>query len=272
MCGINGTSEHDGPASESEVRDLITLAHRHGHLSRNEHSLINNVFEFDDMIVRRVMVPRKEVSFFDVDDTLPHIIEQVQRTKHTRYPVCNGSLDDVVGRHIKDYWGSTWIHLISVPVRHATTQKAHETMPISRFSDISRQPTNFSRGLTSSDPSLVLSLWKMFSNVSLALSRMSLIPNNRTSFRLAPVSFLSPVRPTSQRCGVNLASHSTNQIKRIPSVVCSWITSRRSQNLVTRFNSKAQRQKSWKYEVTMPARSGSFWKKKPKRVRNAAGV
>ena len=60
MCGINGTSEHDGPASESEVRDLITLAHRHCHLSRNEHSLINNVFEFDDMIVRRVMVPARK--------------------------------------------------------------------------------------------------------------------------------------------------------------------------------------------------------------------
>ena len=57
MCGINGTSEHDGPASD-QVRDLI--AHRHGHLSRNEHSLINNVFEFDDMIVRRVMVPRRK--------------------------------------------------------------------------------------------------------------------------------------------------------------------------------------------------------------------
>ena len=133
MCGINGTSEHDGPASESEVRDLSTLAHRHGHLSRNEHSLINNVFEFDDMIVRRVMVPRKEVSFFDVDDTLPHIIEQVQRTKHTRYPVCNGSLDDVVGvAHIKDLLGidpdSSDFSLRSVM---RPPKKVHETMPIS---------------------------------------------------------------------------------------------------------------------------------------------
>lgn len=132
-CGINGTSEHDGPSSESEVRDLITQAHRHGYLSRDEHSLIHNVFEFDDMIVRRVMVPRNEVSFFDVNDSLPHIIEQVQRTKHTRYPVCNGSLDNVVGvAHIKDLLG---IDLntpdFSIQSVMRPPKKVHETMPIS---------------------------------------------------------------------------------------------------------------------------------------------
>ncbi|MDA7874812.1 hemolysin family protein [Rhodopirellula sp.] len=133
MCGITGASEHDGPTSESEVRDLITQAHRHGYLSRNEHSLINNVFEFDDMLVRRVMVPRGEVSFFDINDSLPHIIEQVQRTKHTRYPVCNGSLDDVVGvAHIKDLLG---IDLDSPDFKIQSVmrppKKVHETMPIS---------------------------------------------------------------------------------------------------------------------------------------------
>ncbi|MDE0865072.1 MAG: hemolysin family protein [Rubripirellula sp.] len=106
IFGITGSSEHDGPASETEVRDLLREAHRHGYLTRNEHSLINNVFEFDDIIVRRVMVQRGDVAFFDIHQSLPDIIEQVRRTKHTRYPVCDGSLDEVVGvAHIKDLLG-----------------------------------------------------------------------------------------------------------------------------------------------------------------------
>ncbi len=106
----------------------------HGNLSRNEHSLINNVFEFDDMIVRRVMLPRGDVAFFDINEPLTGLRDLVRRTMHTRYPVCDRSLDKVIGViHIKD--------LLVIPPEDENfdlrsimrpPKKVHETMPISR--------------------------------------------------------------------------------------------------------------------------------------------
>lgn len=136
LVGITGASEHDGPTTEEEIRALLREAHIHGNLTRNEHSLINNVFEFDDLIVRRVMVPRGEVAFFDVNQPMAEIVDQVRRSKHTRYPVCDGSLDAVLGvAHIKD--------LLIAPEQAADEvfdlksvmrppKKVPETMPISR--------------------------------------------------------------------------------------------------------------------------------------------
>ena len=133
LVGISGAAE-DGPSTEEEIRALLREAHVHGNVSRSEHSLINNVFEFDDLIVRRVMVPRREVAFFDVDQPLSEIIDQVRRSKHTRYPICAGSLDNVLGvAHIKD--------LLGIPVESEEfdlrsvmrpPKKVPETMPISR--------------------------------------------------------------------------------------------------------------------------------------------
>ena len=58
------------------------------------------------MICRRVMVPRSEAVFFEVDQPLAECLEIVQRAKHTRYPLCEDSLEHVIGIiHIKDLVG-----------------------------------------------------------------------------------------------------------------------------------------------------------------------
>ncbi|MGB7345633.1 MAG: hemolysin family protein [Pirellulaceae bacterium] len=134
LVGIQGASEHETVNTEEEIRALLREAHVHGNLSRNEHSLINNVFEFDDLIVRRVMLPRGSVAFFDVNQPVAALRELVRTTMHTRYPVCDGSLDKVLGVvHIKD--------LLTVPESDANfdvrsilrpPKKVHETMPISK--------------------------------------------------------------------------------------------------------------------------------------------
>ena len=134
LVGITGASEHDGVNTEEEIRALLREAHIHGNLSLNEHSLINNVFEFDDMIVRRVMLPRGKVDFFDINQPVANLRELVRTTMHTRYPVCDGSLDKVLGVvHIKD--------LLTIPESDADfdiktiirpPKKVPETMPISK--------------------------------------------------------------------------------------------------------------------------------------------
>lgn len=106
LVGIEGGGEHDTPHSEEEIRGLLREAHIHGNLSRNEHHLLDAVFEFDDQIVRRIMVPRNEVEFLDINLPPTENMALAQRTKHTRYPVCDGSLDKLLGVvHVKDLVG-----------------------------------------------------------------------------------------------------------------------------------------------------------------------
>ncbi len=104
--GLGGGTGHETPHSEDEIRALLREAHIHGQLSRNEHYLLNNVFEFDDLICRLVMVPRAEVQFIDVNQSFPEQLKYLKETKHTRYPVCDGSLDHLLGvLHMKDLLG-----------------------------------------------------------------------------------------------------------------------------------------------------------------------
>jgi CBS domain containing-hemolysin-like protein len=133
-AGIQGASEHEIPHSEEEIRALLMQAHIAGELSRSEHRLINAVFEFDELICRRVMLPRADVVYLDANASLPNILAIFNRTKHTRYPVCDGSLDKILGVvHIKDLIGSScetdfdWRSVIRAP------QYVPETMPVRRL-------------------------------------------------------------------------------------------------------------------------------------------
>ncbi|MFK7738814.1 MAG: hemolysin family protein [Planctomycetota bacterium] len=101
--GIEAGSGHDEDHSEDEIRAMMRQARVRGVLSPTEDRLLHAVFEFDDMLCRRVMLPRREIVWVDADATRAQCLQLVQRTKHTRYPVCEGSLDRIVGvLHIKD--------------------------------------------------------------------------------------------------------------------------------------------------------------------------
>jgi len=103
LVGLKETDSHGETFTETEIRALVHQAHVHGELTRNEHTLIDAIFEFDDQVCRRIMLPRHDVAFVDVTQPVPRTMDMIRRTRHTRYPVCEGSLDNVVGvLHIKD--------------------------------------------------------------------------------------------------------------------------------------------------------------------------
>lgn len=104
--GLSSDGGHDSPHNEEEIRALVREAHIHGHLTGSEHRLLNAVFEFDDLICRLVMVPRGDVDFLDINRPFPELLQYAIETKHTRYPLCDSSLDSLLGVvHIKDLLG-----------------------------------------------------------------------------------------------------------------------------------------------------------------------
>lgn len=103
MVGVQNADGHDSPHTEDEIRALMAQAHMHGELTRTEVGLLNAVFEFDDMVARQIMLPRADTVFFDADQSLDECISIIRETKHSRYPVVERSLDNVIGiLHIKD--------------------------------------------------------------------------------------------------------------------------------------------------------------------------
>ena len=132
--GLEEAGEHGEPVSEKELRLMIRESHLHGNITRNEHSLIESVFNFDDMVCRRVMVVRREVEFLDINRPFAESIATVQRTKHTRFPLCDGTMDDVVGVvHIKDMVGISSDAQFDLCSIARPPKKVPENMPISKL-------------------------------------------------------------------------------------------------------------------------------------------
>ena len=120
--------------TEDEIRAYIHLGRREGELSASEQQLLNAVFRFDDMLARQVMVARRDVAWFDAGWSLKECLTVARETRHTRFPLCRGSLDEVLGLvHVKDLVGiadseDTLIESIARPLQHIP-----DTMPLSRL-------------------------------------------------------------------------------------------------------------------------------------------
>ncbi len=132
--GLGESNEQSIPYTEEEIRALLSEAHIHGNLTRSEHRLIDAVFEFDDMVCRRIMVPRGEVEFIDINEQTTTSLDMMRRTKHTRYPVCDGSLDEVLGvLHVKDLVGRDVDDQFDFRSIMRPPKKVPENMPISKL-------------------------------------------------------------------------------------------------------------------------------------------
>ena len=134
LAGVDPASAHHDVPTEAEIRVLLQQARTQGYLSRSEHRLLNAVFEFDDLICRKVMQPRMDVIFIDVERSSREIIEMVRAVRHSRYPVCRGSMDNVLGLlHIKDLIGMAADDRFSLPSIIRPAQFVPETIHISRL-------------------------------------------------------------------------------------------------------------------------------------------
>ncbi|MCE2846625.1 MAG: hemolysin family protein [Sphingobacteriales bacterium] len=96
MLGLQGndTSEIH---SEEEIRMLLTESEEGGAIKPSEHELIQNVFEFDDRVVRQILIPRNKVSAVDVESTKQEVIRLVIDEGYSRMPVYKDSLDNIIG-------------------------------------------------------------------------------------------------------------------------------------------------------------------------------
>ena len=92
--GISGSFPQVG---EEEIRTLIAAGAQLGTVEAQEAELLEKVFRFGDRQVREIMTPRPEIVWVERGTTLEGFFPIYLEHRHTRFPVYDGSMENVVG-------------------------------------------------------------------------------------------------------------------------------------------------------------------------------
>ncbi len=93
-----GVNPLDGKNDHLSTEELRTLVNESGALiPQSNQSMLLGVLELGDVTVNDIMIPRNEVEGIDLDQELEQILEQLSCTKHTRLPVYQGDINQIVG-------------------------------------------------------------------------------------------------------------------------------------------------------------------------------
>ena len=97
LVGLKPTSEHESVHSEEEIRMLLAASTAAGMIEKEEQAMIQSVFEFGDLTADQVMTPRTEMTAVPATTGVPQLVTLFTETGHTRLPVYEGTLDNIVG-------------------------------------------------------------------------------------------------------------------------------------------------------------------------------
>ena len=104
LLGIDPNTE-DEKLSEEEIRMMVDIGNQKGVIDSEEKEIIQNVFEFDDLTVGEFATHRTNISWLWLDETLDEWEKTIHETRHSLYPICEETVDNVVGiLRAKDYF------------------------------------------------------------------------------------------------------------------------------------------------------------------------
>ncbi len=135
LLGHDPANEHEVYTGD-EIKLLVDESTESGLINPEQNEFVDNVLDLGDKDAESIMTPRTDVVFLDIEDPLEENLEVIKQHKYTRYPVCRGNRDHIVGFvHIKDLYGlapdtpmSEWNIRELPPIP--------ETVPIARLIDL----------------------------------------------------------------------------------------------------------------------------------------
>ena len=95
LIGLSRESENTVTAEELHL--VVAEAQTAGVLEESERAIISGIVRLADRPVREVMTPRTDVDWIDVNSTADELHSALKQSTHSRIPVVNGSVDDIVG-------------------------------------------------------------------------------------------------------------------------------------------------------------------------------
>lgn len=95
LLGVSKSDEP--PITEDEIKVLIEQGTQVGIFDETEQDMVEGVFRLNDRSINALMTPRTEIEWLDTNDPPEQIIKQITESIHSRFPVAQETLDNVVG-------------------------------------------------------------------------------------------------------------------------------------------------------------------------------
>ena len=103
LVGVDPAAGHELVHSVEELKMIVSASAEEGVVASEESDMLHAIFDFGELLVRRVMIPRTEISAFEADIRLNEAIEIAVQSSFTKFPIYDDDLDNIIGIvHIKD--------------------------------------------------------------------------------------------------------------------------------------------------------------------------
>ena len=101
--GFQAADENDEAHSEEEIKLIIDASQKGGVIDDTESEIIQNAISFSEIFAHEIMIPRQEMKCIYQNSSFNEVMEFVKQNKHTRFPLCAGDKDQILGMiHIRD--------------------------------------------------------------------------------------------------------------------------------------------------------------------------
>lgn len=105
LMGVDMSGEGDEAHSVAELRKVLAASHVHGELGGEEAGILSRALDFSDLTVGELMRPASDMVYLDLQDAPEQNLAVIDRHQYSRYPVCDGDRDNIVGlAHVKDVY------------------------------------------------------------------------------------------------------------------------------------------------------------------------
>lgn len=102
--GFFSKDEKEISLTENELKTMLEVGFEEGVIEQDEHKMMGNVMEFDDVVAKDVMTPRTDMVAIDISFTYGEVLEVFSSAQLSRLPVFQENIDHIVGvLHIKDF-------------------------------------------------------------------------------------------------------------------------------------------------------------------------
>ena len=95
--------------TEEEIQEIMAAGEEEGLINQEENAMIQSIFQFRDTIVREIMIPRTDMACISSDATVADIVREIIACGHSRMPVYEGTIDNIIGliyaKDLLKYWG-----------------------------------------------------------------------------------------------------------------------------------------------------------------------
>ncbi len=108
LFGVEPASGHELVHSVEELKMLVEASTEGGVMEKDEGEMLHAIFDFGELLVEQVMIPRTEIIAVEADASLQDTIQRMINHPYTKFPVYEDNLDQIVGIvHARDVIAAT---------------------------------------------------------------------------------------------------------------------------------------------------------------------